>query len=378
MSTTLRDKHLALQTKISHFAEHVIALHDDLYSMDEFPFDIWSKMGSEDLLGLSIPKTYGGIWQDYLSIVVATETMVRRGHNIGLALSWIIHLIISRLLILNFGNCEQRNLYLFDLSRGKITASIAVSEPETGANPKRLMTSAHYKDGCYIINGEKAFLSNGPIADIFVVFAVTGVHNEKNQITAFLVPADTAGLSIIEKMSLNFLRPSPHCGITLTNCSVPANNILGNVGSAYEDMMKPFRELEETIMFGPIIGGMQLQIDLLLSLIEKQGITITDELREAIGELQSMVHALRIISYEAACLLDKPKYCQTPFSLMPVFRRLSRDFQSLLGQTMQNSEIKEDAPLDNITKDLVHINDIGRNVIKIKQRKFGNTILNNR
>jgi len=378
LATVLQEKHVILQKKVKRFAKEEIASNSELQTMEGFPMDIWKKMGKEKLLGISIPESYGGIWDDYLSIVLAIETFVRHGHNMGLALSWIIHIIVSRFLFLGFGNPNQQDKYLKDLAMGNITAAIAASEPDIGVSPRHMKTSACFEKDLFILNGEKSFVSNGPIADLFIVFAISGVDLGKNQITAFIVPADLTGVSIGKKIELKFLRPSLHCGIKLINCSIPENNILGKKGVAFNDMLKPFRELEEVFMLASLTGGMGLQIDLLLSLIRKQEITPTNELREAIAELQSIIHTMKILSYETACLMDESISHPEIIPLILCSQILSKNFFSLFKLTMNHSGITRNTDLNNITNDIIHSVNLGKGVTEIKKRKLGDIQLSKR
>ncbi|MBE9546832.1 MAG: acyl-CoA dehydrogenase family protein [Proteobacteria bacterium] len=378
MSTAIKENLITIREQVARFAEQNIACRDDLHTMDGFPFDIWHKMGQERLLGLNLPETYGGLGGDYLSTVVAGETLVQRGHNMGLALSWLVHLIVSRFLIMGFGNKSQHDEYLRDLASGRITASLAASEKGAGAHPKHLKTSGNRQDDLFVLNGEKTYLTNGPIADLFIVLAITGVDAGRNRFTSFIVPKETEGLSITRQIDFGFLRPSPHCEIKLNDCSVHVSNILGKEGFAYEDMIRPFREIEETCLMGPIVGGMERQIELLVSLIRKQGVNPTDELKSELGELKSLLDTLRIMAYEAGGMVDSDTNHTEFVSLLLSFRKLSGHFQSLFKAIMSKSKVEEDSDLVLITNDLVNTISIAKYVAQIKQRKLGEALLSER
>ena len=371
LATALDENLIFIQTKAARFAERHIGSRPDLHSMSGFPSDIWDKMGKENLLGLSLPMEYEGIGGNYLSMVVAGEALVRWGHNLGITTSWVIHLAVARFLIMGFGNKSQRRIYLNQLATGKITASIAVSEPGIGAHPKYIETSACREGDFYILNGEKTSLTNGPIADLFVVVASTGVEGGRKSFTAFLVPGDTVGLSMTEPMVLDFLRPSPHGGIILSDCSVPATQVLGAEGSAYDEMVKPFREVEDTLMMGPLVGGMEREVELFRNLSVDNGTSFTERLMTDIGELRSILHTLRIIAYEAARMLDSSAQHPEFASLLISFRNLSRQFQDSFEFLVKKAGIKEDKGLRVIVNDLVHSINIGRKISLIKQKKLG-------
>ncbi|MBK5099640.1 MAG: acyl-CoA dehydrogenase family protein [Desulfobacteraceae bacterium] len=378
MATAITEELGLLHEKVARFAQEHIACRDDLHTIDRFPLDIWQRMGREDLLGVALPATYGGLGHDYLAMAITGETLVSQGHNMGIALSWLLHLLVARSLVLRFGNKDQKEEFLPRMARGQVTASIAASEPGTGAHPKYLKTTAIEKGNAYLLNGKKTYLTNGPLADLFVVIAVTGEDAGQKRFTAFLVPRESPGLIVNTPMDLDFLRPSPHCGIKLENCPVPATHILGEKDSAYQDMVKPFRELEDVLMMGPVVGAMTRQLELLVDLARTQKSLITDELQEGLGRFQSLIHCLRIISYEAATMLDSPITQPEFLSLVLASRSLSRDAQSIVSRFITESGLNKDDDLDRLTRDIRHTMNIAENVARIKQKRLGQGLFSGR
>jgi hypothetical protein len=371
---TLLDLELeALQQRIGRFA--AVEAVPRLQATGGFPLALWQKMGEEKLLGLGLPPQYGGSGGDWLSIQAAGEAFVRGCHNLGMALSWMIHLIVSRFAVLGFGNAGQIGHWLPRLASGESTVSLAISEPETGAHPKYLRTSAVRTDGDWILTGEKSFLTNGPLADLFVVLAVSGFESGKKQLTAFLIPRETAGFSLTEPLQLDFLQPSPHCGILLESCRVASDQVLGETGSAQERISLPFRDLEDVMLMGPVVGGMQVQTAALPGLIETQGIGPTDTLKTALGGLQYRLDALRILAYEAAAMLGQSRRHHEFPSLLLSFRFLAGQFQIRLAEVLAQSGIGTDGPWATLTKDLTVTIGVAKNVALIRQRKLGEEIL---
>jgi alkylation response protein AidB-like acyl-CoA dehydrogenase len=371
MATAITEELSLLHEKVARFAQEYIACRSDLHTIENFPLDIWQRMGKEDLLGVALPTAYGGLGHDYLAMAITGEALVSQGHNMGVALSWLLHLLVARFLVLRFGNKDQQEEFLPRMARGQVTASIAASEPGTGAHPKYLKTTAVEQGNAYLLNGEKTYLTNGPLADLFVVIAVTGEDAGQKRFTAFLVPRESPGLTVNTPMDLDFLRPSPHCGIRLENCSVPATHILGEKGSAYQDMVKPFRELEDVLMMGLVVGAMTRQLQLLVDLARTQKGLITDELQEGLGRFQSLIHCLRIISYEAATMLDSPITHPEFLSLVLASRSLSRDAQSIVSRFITESGLNKNDDLDRLTRDIRHTMNIAENVARIKQKRLG-------
>lgn len=378
MVTALNDKVIGIGNDMAHFARRHVAHRSDLLTVEGFPFDIWNAMAEQKLLGVGTSEYYGGTGGTYLAISVAGQALMRHGYNMGLSLSWLIHNVVSRFAIAGLGSDRQQEEYLPDLAEGIKTASIAISEPEARAHPKYLTTSASYKDGYFLLNGIKSFLTNGTIADFYVILAITGIENDRKRYSAFIVPRTTKGLSITKELHFDFLRPSPHCEITLTDCPVPTSNMLGEQGTAYATLAKPFREVEETCFMGPIVGGLERQLELLINLIRQSKISRTDQLKSSMGELRFHIDSLRVIAYEAARMLDSGIAHPEFPSLLLYFRNMSGRFQSFLKTIMTDWGIRKDRDLSIITNDLIHTIDIAKYVAQIKQQQLGETLLSER
>jgi acyl-CoA dehydrogenase len=342
---------------------------------DDFPLDIWRKMAREDLFRLGIPAKYGGTKIAYDTLVLVGEALVNHGHNMGLALSWIIHLLASGFVIGKFGSPSQRREYLPKMADGLITASIAFSELGAGADPRYIKTTARREGDHFILNGEKAYLTNGPLADFFVVYAVTGVAEGKNQFTAFLVSKDNRNLTVTEVMKLDFLRPSPHCMIRLENCSVPISAILGREGTALEKMARPCRALEDGLLNGPILGGMCRQMELILDGLRKQGAMPADDVMRGLGEMETRRQTLRWMACEAAKRMEEKDGKRESETLLMSFRAMAADCQSLAAQVMEISGISMDGELAAMTKDIRRTLDLLRGGDPSRQKKIGEKII---
>ena len=221
---------------------------------------LWRTMARRGLLGWSIPAAFGGEGARFSDILPAVEAFVGAGGRPGLALSWMVHLIVGKVLIAGAANGKQKKEILPAMAAGRWTASIALSEPGAGSDPKRIRTTAVKKGRSYVLDGEKAWLTNGPLADLFIVFAVTGERGGRKGFTAFLVPRETPGLTVREMPALGYLRPSPHCEIRLEGCNLPETAILGRKGRAWEELSKPFRVAEDVLLSGAILGGLDREL----------------------------------------------------------------------------------------------------------------------
>jgi acyl-CoA dehydrogenase len=225
------------------------------------------------------------------------------------------------------------------------------------------------------LNGEKAYLTNGPLADFFVVYAVTGVAEGKNQFTAFLVSRENPNLTVTEVMKLDFLRPSPHCMIRLENCSVSTSAILGREGTALEEMARPCRALEDALLNGPILGGMCRQMELILNALRKQSATPTDDVMRGLGEMETRRQTLRWMACEAARRMKREGANNEYETLLMSFRTMAADCQSLAAQVMERSVIDIDGELAAMTKDICLTLDLLKGGDLSRQKKIGERII---
>ncbi|MFA5181191.1 MAG: acyl-CoA dehydrogenase family protein [Syntrophales bacterium] len=364
--------------EVSRFAREEIAPWVAKGDHEEFPLPLWRKLGDAGLLGIAIPREYGGLGMGYLGITLAAEAVAAKGGSLGIGLSWMIHNVVARLVFAGLGSERQKSGYLPGLAQGRITASISISEPEVGAHPKYLKTRADQRGDTYIINGEKAYLTNGPFVDLYVVLAITGTEGggEKKRFSAFIVPKETPGVTLTAPMKLANFKPSPHCGIRLLNCEIPAENLVGVAGTAYPAIALAFREIEDVTLMGLVLGGINRQMSLLLKELRLQGGVLAEDLQADLGHLQYLRDTLRLIACEAARLLDSDEKHEYLLSLILSFRDLARQFQECLEKPAAAAAW----PAGNgeflmLSSDLMRAVNLARNVMTLKQIKQGAALL---
>jgi acyl-CoA dehydrogenase len=185
----------------------------------------------------------------YAAIAREEAAIVERTGLLGEGGTWAGRQVVARFFVQGFGNDAQRAAWQSQL------VSVAISEPRVGAHPKLLITHAEEDADGYSIFGEKAWVTNGPLAAVFIVFAVTSVEDGRKRYSAFLVPRDTPGLSIDEAPQYRALAPSRHCGVRLDSCRVPRAALLGPPGAAYETMALPFRDVEDAVGTFGLLGA---------------------------------------------------------------------------------------------------------------------------
>jgi acyl-CoA dehydrogenase len=177
----------------------------------------------------------------YHEIARTKARLVERTGLLGVGGIWSGRQLVGRWFIAGFGSDAQKTAWL-----GK-TAAVSISEPGVGAHPRQLTTRAEPIGAAWRITGEKAWTSNGPIADVLIVLAITSEDAGRKRYSMFLVPRDTAGLTLKDMPGFHALRPSRHCQVVLDGCVVPAEALLGRAGWAYDYMALPFRDVEDAV-----------------------------------------------------------------------------------------------------------------------------------
>jgi alkylation response protein AidB-like acyl-CoA dehydrogenase len=303
-NNTLTDSAVRLRLKAcaQHFAETQIAPRTDLRDHSTMPADLWHAVGEAGLAKIALPKEYGGAGGDLRALVMAAEAMAEAGGNLGMVTSWMGRQLISRLHILGHGTKAQRETYLPDLAAGRITPCLAISEPGAGAHPKHLTTTADRDGDTFILNGEKAYLTNGPIADIFLVLSITGAEAGRKQFSVLIAPRDSHGLELTEGVKIDFLHPSPHCGLKLHNVRVPAGNLLGSEGDAFEAISLPMRRTEDAVFAASKAGAVR---HILRTISREFGDWAEDiEVLTELGKLSAACDGLGALAFHGAELLD--------------------------------------------------------------------------
>jgi acyl-CoA dehydrogenase len=191
----------------------------------------------------------------YAAIARVEAALVARTGLLGLGGAWAGRQLVARFFIEGFGTAAQRSAFIPRIVAGEALAAVAVSEPGVGAHPKHLSTRAEPRGQDFRITGEKAWVTNGPDATVFVVFAVTRVEGERKRYAAFLVPRETPGLSLKDMPEFRLLAPSRHAGLMLDGCAVAREAMLGAEGEAYETMALPFRDVEDAVGLSGLAGA---------------------------------------------------------------------------------------------------------------------------
>jgi len=235
----LTEEQNLIRDMVREFAESEVA--PSAKSRDEEErFDralMFDRLGELGLTGIIFPEEYGGAGADYISYAIAVEELSRVCASTGVTLS--AHLSLCANPIYLFGNEEQKQHYLVPLARGEKMGAFGLTEPSAGSDAGGTKTSARREGGQWLLNGSKIFITNGGEAETYVVFARTDKHAEKHYgISAFILEKDTPGFSFGKKEQKLGIRSSPTLELIFDNCSLPAENLLGEEGQGFKIAMK--------------------------------------------------------------------------------------------------------------------------------------------
>jgi acyl-CoA dehydrogenase len=296
----------------------------------------------------------------YTAIAREEAAIVERSGLLGEGSSWAGRQVVARFFIAGFGDAEQRATWLSRL------ASVAISEPRVGAHPKLLTTRAETDDQGWIITGEKAWVTNGPLADVFIVLAVMAIDDGRKRYGAFLVARDTPGLSIKETQEYQALAPSRHCALVLDGCLVPRSALLGPMGSAYEAMALPFRDVEDAVGTFGLLGAFRF--------VMRRFAALSDEATLSLGGLVALTAVFATVANAVVTALDDGKLEREAGALVGL--------RVLAAEMLQRARIHreafgpaEDADIDRAFRDLDTSLSVARGPRLARQTRLGKQLI---
>jgi isovaleryl-CoA dehydrogenase len=270
-----------LRGQVEAFAADEIAPRAAAVDRDnDFPADLWRKMGALGLLGITVEEEYGGAGMGYLEHVVAMEEISRASASVGLSYGAHSNLCVNQ--IRRNGSAAQKRKYLPRLIAGEHVGALAMSEPGAGSDVVGMRTRAEKRGDRFVLNGSKMWITNGPNADVLVVYAKTDPDAGPRGITAFLIERGFKGFSTAQKLDKLGMRGSNTCELVFQDCEVPEENVLGAVGAGVNILMSGLDYERAVLAAGPL-GIMQACMDAVVPYVHER-----KQFGQAIGEFQLM------------------------------------------------------------------------------------------
>ena len=340
---------------------------------NEFPSDMWKKMGDVGLLGITVEEEFGGSGMGYLEHVIAMEEISRASASVGLSYGAHSNLAVNQ--IRRNGTDEQKRKYLPRLISGDHVGALAMSEPNAGSDVVNMKLRAEAKNSHYVLNGSKMWITNGPDADVLVVYAKTSPEAGSRGITAFIIERQFKGFSTGQKLDKLGMRGSNTGELIFEDCSVPAENVLGKVGGGVEVLMSGL-DYERVVLAGGPLGIMQACLDVVVPYIHERR-----QFGKAIGEFQliqgkladmySTLNASRAYAYAVAKACDRRETTRKDAAAVILFTAEKATWCALEAiQAMGGMGYVNETPTGRLLRD-AKLYEIGAGTSEIRRMLIG-------
>ena len=352
----LTEEQVMIRDMARDFARREIAPHAQAWEKAGWIDDaLVSKMGELGLLGMVVPEEWGGTYVDYVAYALAVEEISAGDGATGALMS--IHNSVGCGPILKYGSQAQKETWLADLASGQTIGCFCLTEPQAGSEAHNLRTRAELRDGQWVISGAKQFVSNGRRAKLAIVFAVTDPQLGKKGLSAFLVPTDTPGFIVDRTEHKMGIRASDTCAVTLSNCTVPEANLLGERGKGLAIALSNLEGGRIGIAaqalgiaraaFEAALGYARDRVQFDKAIIEHQSVA------NMLADMQTRINAARLLILHAARLRSAGKPCLSEASQAKLFAsEMAERVCSKALQTLGGYGYLSDFPLERIYRDV--------------------------
>ncbi len=368
-----------LRDQVNQFAAQEIApLAEEIDLNNQFPMHLWEKMGEMGLLGVTCKEEFGGAEMGYLAHCIAMEEISRASASVGLSYGAHSNLCVNQ--IHRHGTDEQKAKYLPKLITGEHVGALAMSEPGAGSDVVSMRLKAEKQGDKYILNGNKMWITNGPDASTYVIYAKTDVDAGPKGITAFIVEHDYPGFSRAQKLDKLGMRGSNTCELVFEDCEVPAENILGQLNGGVRVLMSGL-DYERVVLSGGPLGIMQACMDVVVPYIHDrkqfgQSIGEFQLVQGKIADMYTQMNAARSYVYAVAAACDRGETTRKDSAGAILFAaelatKMSLDAIQLLGGTGYINE----APTGRLLRD-AKLYEIGAGTSEIRRMLIGRELFN--
>ena len=325
MDFTLTTEQKALREQIVGFARDVLSPGAAERDRDQlFSRELWQKCGEFGLQGLTVSEEFGGLGLDSLSAAIALEALGYGCRDGGLVFSLCAHLLSCVIPVWKHGTEEQKKRFLPGLCDGSLVGGNATTEPGSGSDAFAMRTHAQRSDNGWVLNGTKMFVSNGPVADLLLIYAVTDrAKGFYGGVSGFIVPTDTRGLTASGKIEKMGIRTSPLGEVALEDVFVPDEMVLGGIGAGSTIFLESM-DWERTLLFAAHVGSMDHLLEQAVSYARTrtqfgQPIGKFQAISHRIADMKINVEAARLLTYRAAWRLDRERSVSLDAAIAKVF-----------------------------------------------------------
>ena len=367
-----------LKDTVYKFAQNEIApLAKDVDENNEFPNFLWEKFGELGLLGITADEDYGGTGLNYLSHCIVMEEISRASASIGLSYGAFSNLCVNQ--INRNGTYEQKNKYLPELCSGKKIGALAMSEPNSGSDVVSMSLHAEKQGNkTYLLNGTKMWITNGPDADVLIIYAKTDPSAGSKGITAFIVEKDMIGFSVGKKINKLGMRGSNTSELIFDNCEVPEDNILGNPGDGASILMSGL-DFERVVLAAGPLGIMASALDTVIPYTQERkqfgkSIGQFQLIQGKIADMYTTLNACRSYVYAVASACDRGETTRKDAAGCILYAAekatsISLDAIQILG----GNGYTKDYPVERLLRD-AKLYEIGAGTSEIRRMLIGREI----
>jgi acyl-CoA dehydrogenase len=327
--------------------------------------DPFGRMASAGLFQIGLPGAQAGL-DSYRAIANAEQAIAAKTGLLGLASAFAARQMTARFFIAGFADAPQRAAWLPRIAAGEVCAAIAISEPGVGAHPKHLKTVAEPDGTGFVVRGRKAWVTNGPIADVFLVLAVIAVEDGRKHYGLFPIPKATTGLSVKPMPALDALAPASHCELELDGCQVPATARVGDMLDAYPAVALPFRDVEDTVGTANVAGLLSWLLESTAAQIER-----SEDNALRLGRIAGLVSLAHAASRLAVAALDGEGQ-EVPARTIGV-RLLGRDIVDEIRDLLAEAPPAGDA-IERTLAAFDLLSSVAREPRKVRQARLGNSL----
>ena len=367
-----------LRDAVQDFAQAEIApLAAEIDRSNEFPNELWPKLGDMGLLGITVPETYGGADMGYLAHIVAMEEISRASASVGLSYGAHSNLCVNQ--INRNGNETQKAKYLPKLVRGEHIGALAMSEPGAGSDVMSMQLKAQKTDSGYLLNGTKMWITNGPDADVIVVYARTEADAGSRGITAFLVEK-SFGFNTAQKLDKLGLRGSNTSELIFNNVEVPAENLLGELNRGAAVLMSGL-DYERAILAAGPTGIMQACMDSVVPYIHErkqfgQSIGEFELMQGKLADMYTTMNATRAYVYAVGKACDRGETTRKDAAGAILYAAEKATWMALEAiQALGGNGYTNDFPVGRLLRD-AKLYEIGAGTSEIRRMLIGRELFN--